>query len=88
LVNVWHTTRVRRSIRDAQPEWLTTTPKEHNSMSSPRARTDEYFHLKYEEIDTDAGPSCRFAREELHADQEANADAHIHMPSPSYWPIV
>ncbi len=22
------------------------------------------------------------------ADQEANADAHIHLPSPSYWPIV
>jgi cytochrome c oxidase subunit 1 len=22
------------------------------------------------------------------AEQEANADKHIHMPSPSYWPIV
>jgi cytochrome c oxidase subunit I len=26
--------------------------------------------------------------EELLAIEEANADAHIHMPSPSYWPIV
>ena len=26
--------------------------------------------------------------EELIADQEAHADPHIHLPSPSYWPIV
>ena len=26
--------------------------------------------------------------EELIAEQERNADKHIHMPSPSYWPIV
>ena len=26
--------------------------------------------------------------EELLAEQEANADHHIHMPSPSYWPMV
>ena len=26
--------------------------------------------------------------EELQAEEEANADAHIHLPSPSYWPIV
>ncbi|MFM8266712.1 MAG: cytochrome c oxidase subunit 4, partial [Ilumatobacteraceae bacterium] len=24
----------------------------------------------------------------LQAEEEANADAHIHLPSPSYWPIV
>ncbi len=26
--------------------------------------------------------------EEILAEQEANADEHIHMPSPSYWPMV
>ena len=26
--------------------------------------------------------------EEILAEQEANADQHIHLPSPSYWPIV
>ncbi|MGZ4725426.1 MAG: cytochrome ubiquinol oxidase subunit I, partial [Ilumatobacteraceae bacterium] len=26
--------------------------------------------------------------EELHAEQAANADTHIHMPSPSYWPMI
>ena len=26
--------------------------------------------------------------EELQAEQEANADQHIHMPAPSYWPMV
>ena len=25
---------------------------------------------------------------EVIADEEAHADAHIHMPSPSYWPLV
>jgi hypothetical protein len=26
--------------------------------------------------------------EDIIAEQEANADHHIHLPSPSYWPIV
>ena len=41
-------------------------------------------------LDTDTGPRLVKVRtaEELHAEQEANADKHIHMPSPSYWPIV
>ena len=26
--------------------------------------------------------------EEILAEEEANADHHIHLPSPSYWPIV
>ena len=34
-----------------------------------------------------AASRCATA-EEIHAEQEANADKHIHMPSPSYWPIV
>jgi cytochrome c oxidase subunit I len=51
---------------------------------------DEYFHLKYEEVDTDTGPRLVKIRtaEELHEEQEANADKHIHMPSASYWPMV
>ena len=35
----------------------------------------------------DASVGARQA-EELLAEQEANADPHIHMPSPSYWPLV
>jgi cytochrome c oxidase subunit 1 len=97
LVNVWHTTRKGAPSPldpwDARSlEWLTTNPpKEHNFDVVPHVHAlDEYFHLKYEEVDTDTGPRLVKVRtaEELQAEQEANADKHIHMPSPSYWPMV
>jgi cytochrome c oxidase subunit 1 len=97
LVNVWRTTR-KGAASPVDPwdarslEWLTTNPpKEHNFDVIPHVHAlDEYFHLKYEEVDTDTGPRLVKVRsaEELHAEQEANADKHIHMPSPSYWPMV
>ena len=39
-------------------EWLTTSPpKVHNFDVIPHVHSlDEYFHLKYEEVDTDTGP--------------------------------
>jgi cytochrome c oxidase subunit 1 len=73
-------------------EWLTTSPpKEHNFDQIPTVHhLDEFFHRKYE--DRGEGEHHDFHKvataEELLAEQEANADAHIHMPSPSYWPIV
>jgi cytochrome c oxidase subunit 1 len=97
LVNVWHTTRKGATAPldpwDARSlEWLTNSPpKVHNFDVIPHVHAlDEYFHMKYEEVDTDAGPRLVKLRtaEELHAEQEANADKHIHMPSPSYWPMV
>ncbi len=97
LVNVIHTTRKGAKAPldpwDARSlEWLTTNPpKEHNFDVIPHVHAlDEYFHMKYEEVDTDAGPRLVKVRtaEELQADQEAKADKHIHMPSPSYWPMV
>ena len=97
LVNVWHTTRKGAKAPldpwDARSlEWLTTNPpKEHNFDVIPHVHAlDEFFHLKYEEVDTDTGPRLVKVRtaEELIAEQEANADKHIHMPSPSYWPML
>jgi cytochrome c oxidase subunit 1 len=97
LVNVWHTTRKGAHAPldpwDARSlEWLTDSPpKVHNFDVIPHVHAlDEYFHLKYEEVDTDAGPRLVKVKtaEELHAEQEANADKNIHMPSPSYWPMV
>ena len=97
LVNVFHTTRKGAASPldpwDARSlEWLTTSPpKAHNFDVIPHVHAlDEYFHLKYEEVDTDAGPRLVKVRtaEELQAEQEAKADKHIHMPSPSYWPMV
>lgn len=73
-------------------EWMTASPpKEHNFDSIPTVHAlDEFFHRKYEEVDTDDGPRLVKVKsaEEILAEQEAAADAHIHLPSPSYWPIV
>src|SRR3954470_10111604 len=97
LLNVWHTTRKGAAAPldpwDARSlEWLTTSPpKVHNFDVIPNVHAlDEYFHLKYEEVDSEGGPRLVKVRtaEELQAEQEANADTHIHMPSPSYWPLV
>jgi cytochrome c oxidase subunit I len=48
---------------------------------------DEFFHRKYAE-DADGNLVKVATGEEILADQMAHADAHIHMPSPSYWPIM
>jgi cytochrome c oxidase subunit 1 len=73
-------------------EWLTTSPpKEHNFDRIPTVgHLDEFFHLKYEDQgDDDEHHYVQVATaEQLMADEEANADAHIHLPSPSYWPIL
>ena len=73
-------------------EWMTASPpKEHNFDTIPTIHSlDEFFHRKYEEVDTDKGPRLVRVRsaEEVLAAEEAKADTHIHMPSPSYWPIV
>ena len=73
-------------------EWMTASPpKEHNFDSIPTIHAlDEFFHRKYEEVDTDAGPRLVKVKtgEEVLAIEEAAGDANIHLPSPSYWPIV
>ncbi|CAB4751852.1 MAG: cytochrome c oxidase subunit I [Actinobacteria bacterium] len=71
-------------------EWMTSNPpKEHNFDVIPTVHhLDEFFHRKYEE-DPDTHTMRQIATaEEILAEQERNADKHIHMPSPSYWPIV
>jgi cytochrome c oxidase subunit 1 len=73
-------------------EWLTTSPpKEHNFDRVPTVgHLDEFFHLKYE--DQGEGDHHDFVQvataEELIAAEERNADTDIHLPSPSYWPIL
>ncbi len=73
-------------------EWMTASPpKEHNFDSIPTVHAlDEFFHRKYEEVDTDAGPRLVKVKtgEEVLAIEEAAGDSNIHLPSPSYWPIV
>jgi cytochrome c oxidase subunit 1 len=97
LVNVIVTARKKERAPldpwDARTlEWMTANPpKEHNFDAIPNVHAlDEFFHRKYEEVETDDGPKLVKVKtaEEIYAEQEAHADKHIHMPSPSYWPIV
>jgi cytochrome c oxidase subunit 1 len=73
-------------------EWMTASPpKEHNFDAIPTVHhLDEFFHRKYEDVGEGEHRELRkiATAEELLADQEANADAQIHMPSPSFWPII
>ena len=97
LYNVWRTTRKGAPAPldpwDARSlEWMTTSPpKEHNFDAIPTVHAiDEFFHRKYEEIDTEHGVRLVKVKtaEDIMAEQLAAADTDIHMPSPSYWPLV
>ncbi|CAN5634394.1 cytochrome c oxidase subunit I [soil metagenome] len=97
LINVIHTHRKEPPAPldpwDARAlEWMTTNPpKEHNFDKVPTVSAlDEFFHRKYEDVgEGDAHDLQPIATaEEILAEQEANADEHIHMPSPSYWPLL
>ena len=73
-------------------EWLTTSPpKPHNFDRTPTVHAlDEVFHRKYEDVgDGDEHQYVQRATlDELVAEEERHADAHIHLPAPSYWPLV
>jgi cytochrome c oxidase subunit 1 len=94
LINVVHTAR-KGVVAPLDPwdarslEWMTTNPpKEHNYDVIPTVHhLDEFFHRKYKEDETGAMIKLMNA-EEILAEQERMADKHIHMPSPSYWPMV
>jgi cytochrome c oxidase subunit 1 len=97
FVNAFHTARKGAKAPldpwDARSlEWMTTSPpKEHNFDALPTVHAiDEFFHRKYEEVETEHGVRLVKVKtaEDILAEQEAAADAHIHMPSPSYWPIL
>lgn len=71
-------------------EWLTTSPpQEHNFDAIPTVHhLDEFFHRKYEE-DERTGEIRKVAEaDEVLAELRSHPDAHIHLPSRSYWPIL
>ncbi len=98
LYNVWQTHK-KSSTTPKAPldpwdarslEWITASPpKEHNFDSIPTVQAlDEFFHRKYE-VDHDSGEVRKVATaEEILAAEEAKGDKHIHLPSPSYWPVI
>ena len=49
---------------------------------------DEFFHRKYEEDPATHTMKQVATGESLILLEEENAEAHIHMPSPSYWPLI
>ena len=71
-------------------EWMTASPpKEHNFDAIPTVgHLDEFFHRKYEEDPTTHTMREVASAEDVLAELQRNADKHIHMPSPSYWPLV
>ena len=73
-------------------EWMTTSPpKPHNFDRTPTVHAlDEVFHRKYEDVgEGDHHVYTQVATlEDIVAEEERNADAHIHLPDNSYWPII
>jgi cytochrome c oxidase subunit I len=75
-------------------EWMTSNPpKEHNFDAIPTVgHLDEFFHRKYAEQGGDGHGHGELVKvhsgEEVLEELESHPDAHIHLPSPSYWPIV
>ncbi len=68
-------------------EWLTTSPpKPHNFDTVPVVTArDEFWHRKYAEDEAGVPVPVPAGASE---DHEEHADEHIHMPHPSWWPIV
>jgi cytochrome c oxidase subunit 1 len=94
LVFVFNVVRSRRNvITDADPwdartlEWGTSSPPPaHNFDHDPTVtHLDEWWHRKYEEDEN--GKLTRRTDIEMLADPAFDAST-VHMPSPSYWPII
>lgn len=95
IINIWYSHK-KNGPAPLDPwdsrslEWMTSNPpKEHNFDTTINVRhLDEFFHRKYaEDAETHELTQVHTAEEVLE-DLEAHADEHIHLPSPSYWPLV
>jgi cytochrome c oxidase subunit I len=75
-------------------EWLTASPPAHyNFAEIPVIRNrDEFWHRKYVEDDSGRAVAVPAGAAdddvEPRADDGHDDDHHIHMPDPSYWPLV
>ena len=98
LINVVHTHR-KAPVAPLDPwdartlEWMTTQPAEGAQLRQPSRRCTPSTSSSTASTRTSARATHHDLRqvataEEILAEQEAHADHHIHLPSPSYWPIV
>ncbi len=95
IVNVW-VSRVRREPAVADPwdgrtlEWSVPSPTpEYNFLEVPEVHAfDDFWHKKYTE--DEEGRLVRLPSGGSDAGEHAVAvdPSHIHLPSPSYWPLV
>ncbi len=75
-------------------EWLTDSPPKHYNFATIPTVThrDEFWHRKYAEDESGKLVAVPAGGSEDHdgavRDSEAEAEEHIHMPDPSYWPLV
>jgi cytochrome c oxidase subunit I len=69
-------------------EWMTSSPPAHYNFAAVPvvSHLDEFFHRKYEE-DHETGLLVK-VRSVDQVIEEMGVDPDIHLPSPSYWPIV
>jgi cytochrome c oxidase subunit 1 len=69
-------------------EWITPNPTPaYNFIEQPVVHAqDDFWHMKYGE--DEEGRLVKVADSSQFIQRRATADDHIHMPSPSYWPIV
>jgi cytochrome c oxidase subunit I len=70
-------------------EWLTASPpKVHNFDRIPTiTHRDEFWHRKYAEDEAGTPVAVPAGASEDH-DADGDVDEHIHMPDPSYWPLI
>jgi cytochrome c oxidase subunit I len=73
-------------------EWITTSPPKHYNFGTVPTVThrDEFWHRKYAEDESGRPVAVPAGASEEHVSAEAVAPegAHIHMPDPSYWPLI
>ena len=95
LVNIWRSTRAHRANPvsvgpdpwDSRSlEWMTASPTPaHNFDESPRVtQLDEFWHRKYQEDENGRVVRVHTAEEVAQKGDATN----VHLPSPSYWPLV
>ena len=73
-------------------EWLTASPPAHHNFDTIPTIThrDEFWHRKYAEDESGKAIPVPAGASEDHIGEGAHDDhgEHIHMPDPSYWPLV
>jgi cytochrome c oxidase subunit I len=96
LANVVITQRKARGLENEDPwdarslEWLTTNPPPaHNFDEIPTVHAlDEFWHRKYAEDESGRVVRVPAGAAPDHDEGHAEAGHGIHLPSPSFWPLV